>query len=114
MTSYRLQRAGDVDLEFEAHLLSDYSSREDGSQRWTEVRIYQLLSGSGWVTETVGKSAIKGETDRIRVVVCRTPTEVRDSLRRREGEYIINAALDALETAAHFDVRLAPATVERL
>ena len=57
----------------------------------------------------VGKSSRRGEVDRPRVTVCRTPEEVKTSLHRKPGamDYLINAAVDALGEAAEKDVRLA-------
>ena len=124
MMLYRLQRPGTVDLEFEGDLLADESTREDsrGSRqvdhsRWTEIRIYRLASGEGWVTESVGKSKRRGEVDRPRVVVCRTPDEVRVSLHRRPDDpesYLIHAAVDALDEAALRDSRLQGVATDRL
>lgn len=121
---YRLERPGDVDVEFDGELIANESTRDDDRggkrtdmTRWTEVRIYRLSSGEGWVTETVGKSRRRGEVDLPRVALCRSPEEVRDSLRRKPGssdKYIINAALDALDEAAEKDSRLLPATVEKI
>lgn len=114
-----------MDLEFEGDLLANESTRNDsrGSHRrvdhsrWTEVRIYRLSSGDGWVTESVGCSSRRGEVDRPRVAVCRTPGEVKTSLYRRPNDansYLINAALDALDEAAQLDPRLQAITTERL
>lgn len=120
---YRLQRPGQVDLEFEGELLADESTQGDSRgarqvdhSRWSEVRIYRLDSGEGWVTELMGKSSRKGEVDRPRVTVCKTPGEVKTSLYRKPGvmDYLINAAVDALDEAAEKDPRLKTITTERL
>jgi hypothetical protein len=121
---YRLQRPGAVDLEFEGEMLADESTREDSRgtrqvdhSRWTEIRIYRLASGEGWVTESVGKSSRRGEVDRPRVAVCRTPAEVKASLYRKPDDpnsYLINAAVDALDEAALRDSRLQVVTRDRL
>jgi hypothetical protein len=121
---FRLPRAGDVDLEFDGDLLADESTKGDSRgarhvdhSRWTEIRIYRLSSGDGWVTESVGKSSRKGEVDRPRVAVCRTPGEVQRTLRRRpdsDESYMINAAVDALDEAAEHDERLRSVTVEEI
>jgi hypothetical protein len=120
---YRLQRPGAVDLEFNGELLADESTQGDtrgGRQvdhsRWSEVRIYRLDSGEGWVTELIGKSARQGEVDRPRVTVCKTPEEVRTSLQRKPGvlDYLINAAVDAMAEAAEKDPRLQVIITERL
>lgn len=121
---YRLARPGDVDLAFDGELLADESTRYDDRgqrhvdhSRWTEIRIYKLNSGEGWVVERVGKSVREGETDRPTITVCTTPEEVLDGLKRRPGpkaDYLINAAVDALGEAADKDPRLLPVTTERL
>lgn len=124
MTTYTLARSGDVYLEFDGELLADESSRVDGiipgnpmrsanPNRWTEIRIYRLDSGKGWVTEVVGKSAYHGEVDRAKVTVCSTPEEVRDSVRHRRG-HLINIAVDAMLEASDKDPLLKAITVQRI
>lgn len=111
---YRLERPGDVDLEIDAEIISFQSSRKR-NPRWTEIRIFRLADESkGWVTEMIGRTSHENERDLRTVTVCATPREVRESLRRREGEYLIDIAVQAIEEAAEQDPRLAEAAVERL
>lgn len=125
MATYRLERPGEVDLEFDGEKLADESTlnysrgdRHVDRSRWTEIRIYRLDSGNGWVVERVGKSSRKGEIDRPMVAVCEKPEQVRESLKRRTSAvpagYLIDAAVQALADAAERDKRLQPATVERI
>jgi hypothetical protein len=121
---YRVQRAGAVDLEFDGELIANESTRGDSRgarhvdpSRWTEIRIYRLTNGEGWVTESVGKSSRRGEVDRPRVAVCPTPEEVKRSLKRKPDDkdsYLINAAIDALDEAAERDPRLSTVITEQL
>src|SRR4051812_41381294 len=114
MAEHVIHRSGEVDLMFEGELLADLSSRQERRPRWQEVRIYRTATGK-WVTELVGRSIVGGERDRVRVTVCDTATEVRDSLRRRaENGYLTDLALDALATAATADGELLDATQERV
>jgi hypothetical protein len=110
MTHYRVERSGALDLEFEGTLLADVSSRLDGQQRWTEVRIYKT-STNRYVTEMLGMSEVRGERERREVHV----VDDRDGLiaalhRKGEGgrSYLTKTALDALDAAALHDPAIRP------
>jgi hypothetical protein len=117
MTTYLIQRTGDVPLKVEGRLLAEVSTERPNATRWLEVRVYATDSGR-WVTETVGRSLVLGEVDRCHVVVCSTPDEVRDGLRRTTpGEterYLTRQARLALIEAAEQDGRLKDALIENV
>lgn len=112
MQEYRLRRVNDVELVFNGELLADVSSRERGSTRWTEIRIYRTDSHK-YVTEIVGKSTHPGEVDLITVKVASNPDDVKVTLRRKDQfEYLTKTALEALEVAAQRDPAIS--LVERI
>lgn len=120
MSTFRLPRHSDVDLEFEGRLLSTASSWEQDKPRWLEISVFATDSGK-WVAQRLGRSTKPGEKDLSDVRVCATPAEVRlalsdvvkdpDTGTRR---YLTTVAQDALEAATHADPDLADALVERL
>lgn len=114
---YRLRRLANVDLEFDGDVIAHETSHEPGKSRWTEVRIYRTTTDK-WVTEVTGCSAVSGETARIQATACATPEEVVNSFRlwsdRRRKYYFTNICLDALDSAATADPRLAGAIREKV
>lgn len=120
--SFRIARQGAVDLTFDGVLLAEESTRDEpGQTRWTEVRIYRTDTGK-YVTETVGRSTRRGETDRITVFVHDSPADVPAGLRRKgrsaltgqDTMFIPNVALDALTTAGKADPALADVLTESI
>lgn len=126
MATYRLTRAGAVDLVFEGECLADVSSR-DGSaqQRWSEVRIYRTASGR-YVTGMTGRSVVPGEVDRIDVKVVERAEEIGAALSRRGNDrntvnpgdpnrpYLTELALEAMALAGEQDDAIAAVLVERV
>lgn len=114
--TYRIQRDGDVDLQFTGRQIGFGSSQESESRRWFEVRIYDT-SGGKYVVEGVGMSTISGERNRRWAVVCDTATDVVDALYRtdRDGTpFLTNTARAALDEAAEHDVEFETAIVEEI
>ena len=123
MALIRVPRHTDVPLEFDGELIAQSSSRADSSQdRWEEYRVWRLADPNSkvqWVVQHLGKSAIPGEVDMIRVVKCKTGIDLRQALRRRDPAdrdrfFMTESAYDAFEQAVAADDRLEYAAVERL
>lgn len=121
MTAYRLERDGDRDLEFDGRLLATASSREDGRDRWTELRLYATATG-GWVLHRLGQSSRPGETTRYSAKACVTVDDVYRALcstgvrgdTGQQATYLTHLSREVLEDAAEVDDRLAVALVERV
>lgn len=114
MTTYRIERDGELDLSFDGELLADLSSRDSDEQdRWTEIRIYRTTTGK-YVTEVIGRSVMDGEHDRIDVQVHHRAEDVPDGLRRTRKNYLTKLVLDALDDAATQDPALRAANVENI
>lgn len=122
MTTYRLQRLADVDLEFDGEMLAEESTHDPAAgdlQRWQEVRIYRTSSGR-WVVERTGKSSHPGEVDRPTVDVCESPAAVRAAMtfehHTRSGtrSYVTDVCYEALRAASTVDPRLNEALIERV
>lgn len=121
--TFSLRRAGDVDLVFDGVCLVDVSSRKgQRQQNWTEIRIYRVVDGR-YVTEVIGKTAVRDQTDRIKVTVVDAAADVMEALKRvadgrtelpKGTTYLTSFALDALQQAAIQDEALAVTLVERL
>lgn len=114
MTVYQIPRTGDVDLLVEGRLLAEGDSWRQGSERWTEIRIYRTVTDR-WVTEMVGRSTVRGETDRRTVVVHDDVSTIREGLKREgdQGVYLTRLAQDTLATAAENDPLLVDILVDR-
>lgn len=112
--TFRLQRAGEVDLVFEGECLTFQSSQESERQtHWTEIRIYRTTTGK-YVAETIGRTTISGQHDRRTVRVVEDPADLREALRIRNAWYLTDLALDALADAGRKDEKIAAATPEKI
>lgn len=115
---YRLRRPGDVDLVFDGVLLADATSRDSTDQpRWAEVRIYRSNKGR-YITETVGRSALEDEDDRVTIRVVDAADQLRDALKRKDSragtEWLTNLAVEALEAAGAQDEAIAATLSEEV
>ncbi|MFY9341220.1 MAG: hypothetical protein WAT39_01940 [Planctomycetota bacterium] len=83
MPDLRLPRDHEADLVVtDAQMIAEVSSREQGADRWTELRVWR--SGAGlFVAEQVGRTIVDGERDRCRAWVCQDHAEVVHRLRRK-------------------------------
>lgn len=101
---YHIERQTDIDLQFTGDKLADQTSKEPGSLRWQEVRIYKTDSNK-YVTEVVGQTLIDGERIFRTVTVCDKPLDVREALFRWKNgrKYLNDLTLDALEEAGESD-----------
>lgn len=111
----RLERDGEVDLQFHGREIAVASSDDPGKQRWMVLRLWANASG-GWVLERRGETRVSSERTRHSAAVCSTPEAVVYALRKSDGEhsYLPDVALDLLEAAAEVDKRLRSVTVETL
>lgn len=111
----RLRRAGNVDLVFQGVLLADETSREEGSQRWAEVRIWRTDSGK-YVVQRIGRSTVAGEVDKITTRVVVDPDRLSEVLRSRSAgqEFMSNIARAALAAAAATDPDIIPPATENI
>lgn len=107
MAHFRLQRTGNVDLVFDGELLAEQSTREDGAQRWAELRIWRTDTGK-YVTQRLGRSIVPGEVDKIVTRIVNDPANIAEALMSRQGDatFLSNFALDALAEAARKDPAL--------
>lgn len=105
MTHFSLRKETPGTIDFTGIKLADQSSKDHPKQeRWTEIRIYRKDDGA-YISETVGRSIIRGERDRVVINVVPTAHEVASTLERKKGgnTFLTDLALDALDEAARND-----------
>ena len=87
-------------------LLSQASS-QNGKPRWIEIKLSRQLTDHVWRyrIEMIGKSTVRGETDRIRTETTTSPHAVVDFLAMGEphNRYIPKVSRKALHEAADID-----------
>lgn len=66
-------------LRFEGEKVAFVSAELPLKERWTELTLYLTDDGS-WLLHGVGKTRVKGETDRHWVVLTQDPAEWLDSV----------------------------------
>lgn len=120
MSTFRLPRHSDVDLEFEGELLAEASTRRPDKVRWQDVLLYRTESGR-WIVQRIGRSSVPRETDLSDVTVCDSPEQVRLALSDTERDdhggqrrYLTWTAEKALRAAAAADPGLGEALIERV
>lgn len=131
MTTFRLERDGNLPLEFTGELLTEQTTRFDrpgkqsrvqwdernGRPRWSELRIYRTASDK-WVLEMVGHTTIEDELTFRSVRVCDDPSIIPSQLRAltdtSANKPFPEFVLDALDEAAQADPRLVGALVEKV
>lgn len=113
MKSYRLDRDGEIPIEFTGVLLGEASSAAPGKTAWTVHRIYRTEKGRYVAATWRGKHS---GLDMGRIVAVDRPEQIPDGLRQtRKGlSYQTKVALDAMEAAAAVDPAIAAAVIERV
>lgn len=112
MHSVRIERNGDIPLEFSGEELGYATSESPGKKRWFEVTIYRT-STDRYVVHGVGMSRVAGEDDRHWGIVCDSGHDVVDSLFRvsESGRYLPTTSAQALVDASARDGSIRDACV---
>jgi hypothetical protein len=112
MHSIRIERNGDVPLEFSGEELGYATSESPGKHRWFEVTIYRTATDR-YVVHGVGMSRLPGEDDRHWAVVCEGGHDVVAALYRvgDAGRYLPTTSAHALMDAAQRDGEIRDAYV---
>lgn len=94
-------------------LLSKASTQDSGRPRWFEIKLFKRLTNERveYRVEMIGKSIVKGETDRIRTETTTSAHAVVDFLAMGEprNRYIPKVSRKALHEAADNDQALGDA-----
>ncbi len=108
-------RAGEVDHRLAASTRLAFATSRADRPRWSEITIYQV-EPSVWIVMVIGRSTVKGETDRVAVRLCDSPEAVVDTLtiKRKDGSTLTELALDALDEAGERDPLLGVQRTERI
>lgn len=116
MNHFRLQRHGDLWLEFEGELLADATSDDGEKLRWQHLRLYRTDKGV-YVLERLGESRVDGDITMRYVDELTGAGAVRHRLERKRDDgskYLTIVALDMLDQAARVDDAFKEATAERI
>lgn len=116
MTIFRLQRHGEVDIEFSGELIASSSSNDGTKDRWQSMNLYRVDS-RGYVLERLGESRVPGEICMRNVDYLDSPGDVRRRVERKRDDgakYLTLTALELLDQAADNDERFKAVVVERL
>jgi hypothetical protein len=87
--TWTVRRDGMRDLRFEGTRLadaSDHSHQGDRQNRWTELYLYQLEDGRGYVLQRVFRTCWQGEEDAMQAWHCETPAAVFAHLGQEDGD----------------------------
>lgn len=116
MNHFRLQRHGDLWLEFSGELIGDATSDDGDKERWQHLRLYRTDKG-GYILERLGESRIPGEITMRNVDEYAGAGAVRHQLKRKRDDgtkYFTIVALELLDQAAKVDDAFKEATAERI
>lgn len=116
MNTFRLQRHGELWLEFQGELIAEATSDDGEKTRWQTVRLYRTDKGV-YVLERLGESRAPGEVTMRNVDELRSAGAVRHRLERKRDDgskYLTIVALELLDAAADVDVAFVAATAQRI
>jgi hypothetical protein len=112
VTSFRLRRDGEPDLEFKGKLLGEADSRERDHGKWALIRIYRTDDGR-YVTEAI-RCSDDSDPDVHRVRVVEHAAGVVPSLIAPGREGLTVAAVKAIRAATAMDPDLYEVAIERI
>lgn len=117
MTHFRLQRHGNLWLEFDGELIAEADSDDGAKPRWQHLRLYRV-DGGKYVLERMGESRLPGEVCMRHVDEIPNAYQVRRRLERKRDDggekYLTIIALDLLGQAAEHDQTFHEVTAERI